>query len=70
MLDAGEAPTFADLQSAIAWSSSLRTSIRRTATAAALIGRGSGEAFQLAFEGQGWVVVQASEGPVVPTHAH
>lgn len=70
VLDAGEAPTFADLQSAIAWSSSLRTSIRRTATAAALIGRGSGEAFQLAFDGEGYVVVQASEGPVVPTHAH
>jgi uncharacterized protein (AIM24 family) len=27
-----------------------------------LIGRGSGEALQLAFEGQGWVLVQPSEG--------
>jgi len=32
--------------------------------------RGSGEAFQLAFSGQGFLVVQASEGPVVPTHSH
>ncbi len=65
VLDATEAPTFVDVQSAIAWSSSLQTSIRRTATAGALIGRGSGEAFQLAFAGQGFVVVQASEGPKV-----
>ena len=36
----------------------------------ALIGRGSGEAFQLFFEGRGFVVVQASEGPEVPTHSH
>jgi hypothetical protein len=42
----------------------------RTAGASALIGRGSGEAFQIAFEGQGLVVVQASEGPVVPKHDH
>ncbi len=65
-----DAPTFADMQSAVAWSSSLQTSVRRTAGAGALIGRGSGEAFQLAFAGQGFVVVQASEGPTVPPHSH
>jgi uncharacterized protein (AIM24 family) len=26
---------------------------------------GSGESFQLAFSGEGWVLVQPSEGPVV-----
>ncbi len=66
VLDAAAAPTFVDLQSAIAWSSSLQTSLRRTATAGALIGRGSGEAFQLAFTGSGLVVVQGSEGPPAP----
>ena len=70
VLNVAEAPTYADLQSAIAWSSGLQTRLVRTAGAAALIGRGSGEAFQLAFAGQGFVVVQASEGPVVPTHSH
>lgn len=70
VLNAAEAPTFADLQSAICWSSSLQTRLVRTAGAGALIGRGSGEAFQLAFAGQGFVVVQASEGPVVPRHDH
>jgi uncharacterized protein (AIM24 family) len=57
------APTYADLQSAIAWSSSLRTRMVRMAGASALVGRGS--AFQFAFEGDGFVVVQA-EGPLVP----
>jgi uncharacterized protein (AIM24 family) len=70
VLDAAKAPTYADLQSAIAWSSSLQTRLVRTAGARALIGRGSGEAFQMAFEGEGLVVVQASEGPVVPKHDH
>lgn len=27
------------------------------------LGRGSGEALQIAFSGQGFVIVQASEGP-------
>jgi uncharacterized protein (AIM24 family) len=70
VLDASQAPTYADLQSAIAWSSSLKTRLVRTAGAGALIGRGPGEAFQLAFEGEGLVVVQASEGPFVPKHDH
>ena len=70
VLDAAQAPTYADIQSAIAWSSALHTKLVRTARAGALIGRGSGEAFQLAFEGQGFVVVQASEGPAVPKHDH
>ena len=65
-----DAPTFADVQAAVAWSTSLQTSMRRTAGAGALIGRGSGEAFQLVFSGQGFVIVQASEGRVVPPHTH
>jgi uncharacterized protein (AIM24 family) len=70
VLNAAEAPTFADLQSAVAWSAGLQTRLVRTAGAGALIGRGSGEAFQLAFAGQGFVVVQASEGQKVPPHNH
>ncbi len=65
-----DAPTYADIQAAVAWSTSLSTSVRRTAGAGALIGRGSGEAFQLVFNGQGFVVVQASEGRVVVPHTH
>ena len=58
-------PTYADIQSAIAWSTGLQTSLKRSFKAKALIGRGSGEAVQLAFSGSGFVVVQASEGPPV-----
>jgi uncharacterized protein (AIM24 family) len=65
-----DGPTYADIQSAIAWSASLTTTVRRTAGASALIGRGSGEAFQLAFSGNGFVVVQASEGETIPKHSH
>ncbi len=36
----------------------------------ALIGRGSGEAMQLAYQGQGFVLIQASEGPTVAPHTH
>jgi uncharacterized protein (AIM24 family) len=70
VLDAAQAPTYADVQSAIAWSSTLHTRLVRTAGASALVGRGSGEAFQLAFDGEGVVIIQASEGPKVPKHAH
>ena len=70
VLNAAEAPTYADVQSAIAWSTTLQTRLVRTAGAGALIGRGSGEAFQLQFAGQGFVVVQASEGERVPPHSH
>ncbi|WP_067832135.1 AIM24 family protein [Actinomadura kijaniata] len=74
MLDAGRAPTFADAQSAVAWSSTLQIGVNRTIKAAALIGRGSGEAVQLAFQptqgSSNFVLVQASEGPTVPPHTH
>ena len=62
-----DVPTFVDMQSAVLWSTSLQSSIRKTAKLGAVIGRGSGEAYQLALSGQGIVVVQASEGHPVPT---
>src|SRR3954468_4246797 len=61
-------PTFVDIQSAVLWSTTLQSGLRRTAKASALIGRGSGEAYQLALTGHGFVVVQASEGHVVLPH--
>ncbi|MBV6729337.1 AIM24 family protein [Nocardioides daeguensis] len=70
VLNPGEAPTFADANALVAWSTHLQTSIRSTVTAGALIGRGSGEAFQVAFQGQGFVIVQPSEGNSVPPHTH
>ncbi|GGS52775.1 hypothetical protein GCM10010156_09330 [Planobispora rosea] len=66
LLDASQAPTFADGQSAVCWSAGLHVGVNHTFKAGAMIGRGSGEAMQLAFRGQGFVLVQASEGPIVP----
>lgn len=57
-----DVPTFVDMQAAVLWSTTLQSGIRKTAKASAMIGRGSGEAYQLALSGQGFVVVQASEG--------
>ncbi|WP_175009340.1 AIM24 family protein [Cellulosimicrobium sp. TH-20] len=61
-----DVPTFVDMQAAVLWSTSLQSSIRKTAKLGAAIGRGSGEAYQLALSGRGIVVVQASEGHPPP----
>lgn len=61
MLDTREAPTFVDTDALVAYTDGLRVEPRRTARLGGLIGRGSGEAFQLGFSGQGFVVVQPSE---------
>jgi uncharacterized protein (AIM24 family) len=61
-LDVSEAPTFADPQAAIAWSGGVQTNLRTDVQAKSLIGLGSGESFQLGLSGQGWVLVQPSEG--------
>ena len=63
-------PTFADPDSAVAWSGGVRTSVRSDVSFKTFIGRGSGETFQIGFEGPGWVLIQPSEGPVVPPHSH
>jgi uncharacterized protein (AIM24 family) len=63
-------PTFADPESAIAWSGGVRTSVRSDVSFKTFMGRGSGETFQISFEGPGWVLIQPSEGPTVPEHTH
>ena len=63
-------PTFADPDSAVAWSGGVRTSVRSDVSFKTFIGRGSGETFQIGFEGPGWVLIQPSEGPTVPEHSH
>ena len=65
-LDVGAAPTFADPQAAITWSSGVTTQIKTDVSLKTLVGRGSGESVQMAFGGQGWVLVQPSEGRPVP----
>jgi hypothetical protein len=43
------------------------TNLKSDVQAKSLIGMSSGESFQLGFAGQGWVLVQPSEGRIVPT---
>ncbi len=57
----GEDETYVDPDALVAWSSGLKMKSKRSMKAGALIGRGSGEAYQIAFSGQGFVVVQPSE---------
>jgi uncharacterized protein (AIM24 family) len=67
VLNAAEAPTFADTNAVVAWSANLQTQLKTSFKAGALIGRGSGEALQVGFHGQGFVIVQPSEGIQIPT---
>lgn len=64
LLEIGDTPTFADPEAAITWSSGVRTQLKSDFNAKTLIGKGSGETFQVAFEGSGWVLIQPSEGRV------
>src|SRR3954469_13653946 len=69
LLNTGDAPTYADPQAAITWSSGVSTSIKTDVKLKNFIGRGSGESIQMAFQGAGWVLVQPSEGRVTAAAA-
>ena len=66
LLNTGDAPTYADPQAAITWASSLQTGIKTDIKLKNFIGKSSGESVQMSFAGQGWVLVQPSEGRVQP----
>ncbi|MGW0732981.1 AIM24 family protein [Streptomyces sp. NPDC002851] len=57
----GEDETYVDPDALVAWSPNLKVKGKRSFKASSMIGRGSGEAYQMAFSGQGIVVVQPSE---------
>ena len=58
VLDTSEARTLADPNAVVAWSAGLAITTRSSMSAGALIGRGSGEAFQLEFSPGGFVIVE------------
>jgi len=70
LLDCAQQPTFVDVQAAVAWSANLQPQVVSSMNIKSMLRGGSGEAFQYAFHGPGFVVVQPSEGPVVPPHDH
>jgi uncharacterized protein (AIM24 family) len=62
ILDCSQQPTFVDMQAAVAWSAGLQPKVVSSMNMRSLLRGGSGEAFQFAFHGPGFVVVQPSEG--------
>ncbi|WP_088288885.1 AIM24 family protein [Kineosporia sp. A_224] len=62
ILDCSQQPTFVDMQAAVAWSANLSPQVVSSMNMKSLLRGGSGEAFQFAFHGPGFVVVQPSEG--------
>jgi uncharacterized protein (AIM24 family) len=61
-----DGPTFADAQAAVAWSAGLQTRVHAQVKIGSIFGRTSGESIQMAYYGQGFVIVQPSEGPPSP----
>jgi uncharacterized protein (AIM24 family) len=61
VLDCASQPTFVDVQAAVAWSANLVPQVVSSMKFSSVIRGGSGEAFQYAFHGPGFVVVQPSE---------
>jgi len=62
VLDVSGAPTFADPQAVVMWTTGVQMSVKSDVSMKTFIGKGSGETFQMGFSGQGWVMVQPSEG--------
>jgi uncharacterized protein (AIM24 family) len=69
MLELDGTETFADPQAAITWSDGVKTSVKADVNLKTFIGRGSGETVQMAFSGNGWLLIQPSEGRVTSTAA-
>ncbi len=66
MLDVASAPTFGDAQAVVCWSAGVSMNMKTDTTGGlkSMVRGGSGETFQMAFGGQGFVLVQPSEGYV------
>jgi len=61
VLDCSQQPTYVDVQSCVAWSANLVPQVVSSMNMKSLLRGGTGEAFQYAFHGPGFVVVQPSE---------
>ncbi len=61
VLDCSAQPTFVDVQAAVGWSANLVPQVVSSMNVRSMLRGGTGEAFQYAFSGPGFVVVQPSE---------
>ena len=62
LLEVEGGDTYADPQAAITWSSGLKTAVKTDVGFKTLTGRASGETIQMSFSGDGWLLIQPSEG--------
>ncbi|WP_353951426.1 AIM24 family protein [Knoellia sp. S7-12] len=68
-LDVASSPTFGDAQAVVLWTAGVRMDVRvDTGGIGSLVRGGSGEMLQMAFTGQGHVLVQPSESVVNGSH--
>lgn len=63
-----DAPVFTDPNATVAWSGNLTPELKTNVSLKSLIGRGSGEEFQMKFSGNGWVLIQPYEEVYVVTN--
>jgi uncharacterized protein (AIM24 family) len=54
-------PVFTDPNATVAWSGTLSPDLQTDVSMRTFLGKGSGESFQMKFEGDGWVVLQPYE---------
>lgn len=68
-LDVAGAPTFGDAQAVVLWTSGVQMDIKvDSGGLKSMIRGGTGELLQMAFRGQGFVLIQPSEGVVLGGH--
>lgn len=67
--DVASAPTFGDANAVVLWTSGVTMDVRvDTGGLKSLVRGGTGELIQMAFSGQGYVMVQPSEGMILGGH--
>ena len=67
-LDVSSAPTFGDADAVVLWTGGVRMDVRvATGGLGSMLRGGSGETFQMAFTGQGYVLVQPAERHHAPS---
>ena len=59
-------PVFVDTDAVIGWSANLQSTIQKSQSLGSMLRGGSGELFQLVLNGQGFVIIQPSEGRAGP----
>ncbi|KGN40279.1 AIM24 family protein [Knoellia aerolata] len=67
ILECSQQPTYVDVQSCVGWSLGLTPQVVSSMNVRSLLRGGSGEAFQYAFHGPGFVIVQPSEWVAPPS---